>query len=144
MMNMCMYTTVFLAFTLINNGVIAPFTHSPESMTVYLGAQASFSCITDGSHLLDWTVNGVEARLPEVRNKGITFVYSGVNSEVSNLTVFASLQTNNSEIICIQKNVVTSQEIARTSPVYLYVQGKRYIIDTIFIVYSSRSACPCM
>ena len=92
---------------------------------ILLGDQAYFSCITDGSDLLVWTVNGVEARLPVVRNRGITFVYSGVNSEVSNLTISASLQNNNSEIVCIQQNVITGQEIARTSPVYLYVQGEQ-------------------
>ena len=109
------------------NGVTAIFTHTPVSVTAYLGAQATFSCITDGRDiLLVWTVNGVEARFPEIRNKGITFVYSGVNSEMSNLTVLASLQNNNSEIICIQQNVMTGQEIARTSPVYLYIQGKQY------------------
>ena len=108
----------------LNGGVTAAFTHSPESATEYLGAKATFTCITDGSHFLFWTVNGVEARFPEVRNKGITFVHSGVNSEASNLTVLASLQNNNSEIICIQQNLITGQEIARTSPVYLYVQGE--------------------
>ena len=124
--SMITVTAILLAFITYNSGVTVPFPHSPESVTSYLGAQASFSCVTDGSHLLVWTVNGVEARLPEVRNKGIALVYSGVNSEASNLTVLASLQNNNSEIICIQQNVITGHEIARTSPVYLYVQGKQY------------------
>ena len=116
---------ILLAFTLNSHGVTAIFTRSPEPVVAYLGDQAYFSCITDGSNLLVWTVNGVEARLPVVRNRGITFVYSGVNSEVSNLTVSASMQNNNSEIVCIQQNVITGQEIARTSPVYLYVQGEQ-------------------
>ena len=122
------YIAILLAtmITFCSQGVTAPFTHSPESVIAYLGDLASFSCITDGSHLLVWTVNRVEARLPEVRSKGISFVYSGVNSEMSNLTVLASTQNNNSEIICIQQNVMTGQEIARTSPIYLYVQGEQY------------------
>ena len=116
---------ILLAFITFNTGITeAAFTHSPESAIEYLGDQATFTCITDGSHFLFWTVNGVEAQLPVVRNKGITFVYSGVNSEVSNLTVLASMQNNNSEIICIQQDLITGQEIARTSPVYLYVQGE--------------------
>jgi hypothetical protein len=107
-----------------NSGVRAAFSHTPKSAIEYLGAQATFTCITDGSHFLYWTVNGVEARFPVVRNRSITFVHSGVNSEASNLTVLASLQNNNSEIVCIQQNLITGQEIVRTSPVYLYVQGK--------------------
>ena len=126
-----MYVAIINLLTLItfNTGVTASlFTHSPESVTAYLGDQASFSCITDGSHLLVWTVNGVEARFPEVHNKGINFVHFGANAEMSNLTVLASLQNNNSEIICIQQNVMTGQELARTTPVYLYVQGKQLAI----------------
>ena len=120
-----MYAAILLVLT-VSNGVTALFTLSPESVTAYLGNQASFSCITDGRHLLVWSVNGVEARFPEVRNKGISFVYFGANSEMSNLTVLASLQNNNSEIICIQQNVMNGQELARTTPVHLYVQGKQY------------------
>ena len=116
--------TLLALFAAFNGGVTAAFTHSPESAIEYLGAQATFSCITDGSHFLFWTVNGVEARLPVVRNKGIDYVYSGINSEASNLTILASMQNNNSEIICIQQHLQTHQEIARTSPVYLYVQGE--------------------
>ena len=116
-----------LAFITFNTGLIteAAFTHSPaESQIAYLGDQATFSCTTDGSHFLYWTINGVEARLPEIRNKNITYTYSGVNSESSDLTILASMQNNNSEIICIQQHLETHQEIARTSPVYLYVQGE--------------------
>ena len=113
-----------LSLLAFNTGVTeAAFTHSPESATAYLGDQAIFTCITDGSHLLVWTINGVEARFPEVRNKGIRYVHSGANAEMSNLTALASLQNNNSEIICIQQNVITGEELARTAPVYLYVQG---------------------
>jgi hypothetical protein len=117
--------TLLALLSAFNGGIRAAFTYSPaESATEYLGAQATFTCITDGSHFLYWTVDGVEARFPVVRNRGITFVHSGVNSEASNLTVLASMQNNNSEIICIQQNLITGQEIARTSPVYLYVQGE--------------------
>ena len=117
---------ILLAFITFNSpGVTASFTLSPEPVTAYLGAQTSYSCITDGRDVLIWTVNGVEARFPEVRDKGISFVHSGPNSESSNLTVLASIQNNNSEIICIQQSL-DGQEIARTSPVYLYVQGKQY------------------
>ena len=128
--------SILLAFILtFNSGVTASFTHSPESVTAYLGTQASFSCITDGRDILVWTVNGVEARFPEVRNKNITFMHSGANSESSNLTVLASMQNNNSEIICIQQSVLNGQEIARTSPVYLYVQGKQYSYNYICRLY---------
>ena len=117
---------ILLAFITFNTGLIteAAITHSPaESQIVYLGDQATFSCTTDGSHFLYWTINGVEARLPEIRNKNITYTYSGVNSESSDLIILASMQNNNSEIICIQQHLISRQEIARTSPVYLYVQG---------------------
>ena len=125
-MTTVMAITILLAFITFNSGITeAAFTRSPaESAIEYLGDQATFTCITDGSHFLFWTVNGVEARLPVVRNKGITYTYSGVNSEASNLTVLASMQNNNSEIICIQQHLITGHEIARTSPVYLYVQGE--------------------
>ena len=116
---------ILLAFSLNNHGVTAIIIHSPESVVAYLKENASFNCITDGSDLLVWTVNGVEARFPVVRERGITYVHSGVNSEVSNLTVLASVQNNNSEIICIQENVMTRQEIARTPPVYLHIQGRQ-------------------
>ncbi len=127
-------TTILVAFIIINSGVTvtAAFTHTPESATEYQGDRATFSCIIDGSHFLHWTVNGVEARLPVVRNRGITFVLSGMNAEASNLTILASLQNNNSEIICIERNIITGQEIARTSPVYLYVQGERYLHDIVY------------
>ena len=53
------------------------------------------------------------------------------NSEMSNLTVIASIQNNNSEIICIQENLITGQEIARIPLAYLYVQGTlQNLIDT--------------
>ena len=104
----------------------AQFVESPVSTIAYLGDRASFSCTTDGNHLLVWTVNGVEARMPVVRNRGITFERFGINSEISNLTALASIQNNNSEIICIQENLITGQEIARTLPAYLYVQGMLY------------------
>ena len=118
--------TILLAFITFNTEITeAAFTHSPaESQIAYPGDQATFSCTTDGSHFLYWTINGVEARLPEIRNKNITFTYSGVNSESSDLTILASMQNNNSEIICIQQHLISRQEIARTSPVYLYVQGE--------------------
>ena len=121
-----MYIAVLLAFIISINGpgVTALFTLSPVSVIAYLGDQVSFSCVTDGSHLLAWSVNGVEARFPEVRDKGISFVYFGANSEMSNLTVLATLQNNNSEILCTQQNIMSGQELARTTPVYLYVQGK--------------------
>ena len=125
--NMLHRSTVILLLLVISSnrgvGVFAQFVQSPVSTIAYLGDQVSFSCITDGSHLLVWTVNGVEARLPEIRNRNITFVHYGVNSEISNLTALASIQNNNSEIICIQENLITGQEIARTPPSYLYVQG---------------------
>jgi hypothetical protein len=119
---------LMLSLLTCNTGQVAEaaFAHTPESVVAYLGYLASFSCTTDGSHLLVWTVNGVEARFPEVRNKGIHYVLSGANAEMSNLTVSASLQNNNSEIICIQQNVENGQELARTAPVYLYVQGKQF------------------
>ena len=117
---------LMLSLLAYNTGVIkAAFAHFPESEAAYLGDEATFSCITDGSHLLVWTVNGVEARFPEVRDKGIRYVHSGANAEMSNLTALASLQNNNSEIVCIQQSVITGQELARTAPVYLYVQGKQ-------------------
>ena len=119
-----MYTAIILLALTASNGITGLFTLSPETAIAYLGDLASFSCITDGSHLLVWSVNGVEARFPEVRNKGISLVYFGSNSEMSNLTVLASIQNNNSEIICIHQNVMTGQELDRTTPVYLYVQGK--------------------
>ena len=124
---MCIKGSLLMLLSLLafNIGVTeATFTYSPESATAYLGDQAIFTCITDGSHLLVWTVSGIEARFPEVRNKGISYVHSGANAEMSNLTALASLQNNNSEIICIQQNVMTGEELARTAPVYLYVQGK--------------------
>ena len=99
------------------------FAESPVSAIAYAGDEANFTCVTDGSHVLVWTVNGIEARFPEVRSKGITFLHFGINSEISNLTASASIQNNNSEIICIHVNLITGQEIARTPPAYLYVQG---------------------
>ena len=115
---------LMLSLLACSTGVIkAAITHAPQSESAYLGEVSTFSCITDGSHLLVWTVNGVEARFPEVRDKGITYVHSGANAEMSNLTALASLQNNNSEIICIQQNVMTGEELARTAPVYLYIQG---------------------
>ena len=106
------------------NVISAQFVTSPVSTIAYLGDQASFSCTTNGNHLLVWSVNGIEARLPQVHNRGISFVHFGINSEMSNLTALASIQNNNSEIICIQENLITGQEIARTQAAYLYVQGK--------------------
>ena len=113
--------------------VSAQFVESPVSTIAYLGYHVSFSCTTDGSHLLVWTINGVEARLLEVHSRGITFAYFGINSEMSNLTVLASVQNNNSEIICIQEHLITGQEIARTRPAYLYVQGT-YVVKQLFVV----------
>ena len=119
---------ILLSWILSRSIVFAQFIQSPVSTIAYLGDQVSFSCTTDGSHVLVWTINGVEARLPEVRERGITFEYFGSNSEMSNLTAIASIQNNNSEIICIQKHLITSQEIARTLPAYLYVQGKAQFV----------------
>ena len=116
--------TVILLSWIIRSVVFAQFVQSPVSTIAYLGEQASFSCTTDGSHLLVWEVNGIEARLPEIRDRGISFMRYGINSEMSTLTALASIQNNNSEIICIQENLITGQEIARTQPAYLYVQGK--------------------
>ena len=116
-------TAIFLALIITKTRVTAMFAQTPESVTAFLGGKASFNCTTDGSHLLVWTVDGIEARFPEVRNRSITAVYSGANSEKSTLTVLASTKNNNSEIFCIQQNVMTGEELGRTEPVYLYVQG---------------------
>lgn len=65
-----LYITLLAFLAALNGGVTAAyaFTHSPESATEYLGARATFTCITDGSHfeILFWTVNEVlvEVRLP--------------------------------------------------------------------------------
>ena len=128
------FSVILLSVVTANlSRVSAQLIESPVSTIAYLGYHVSFSCTTDGSHLLVWTVNGVEARLPEVHNRGITFVYFGINSEMSNLTVLASIQNNNSEIVCIQKHLITGQEIARTQPAYLYVQGT-YVVKQLFVV----------
>ena len=123
--NTFLFTVICPSLIIIQSSsvVYAQFVESPVTTTAYLGDNASFHCTTDGNHLLVWIVNGIEARMPVIRNRGITFERFGINSEMSTLTTLASIQNNNSEIICIQENLITGQEIARTLPAYLYVQG---------------------
>ena len=102
--------------------VAAQFGRIPESKVVYLGQNVHFYCSVD-SHYLKWTVDGIEARSPQIQARNISQEFSGPNSGSSTLTIQATKQNNNSEIFCIQQHLVTGEELARTSPVYLHIQG---------------------
>ena len=102
--------------------VAAQFDRIPETEVVYLGQSGYFHC-SISSHFLAWTVDGIEARNPQTQARNISHIYSGANSGSSTLIIQATKQNNNSEIVCIQQHLVTGQELARTLPVYLHIQG---------------------
>lgn len=102
--------------------VAAQFDQVPQTRVVYLGQNAQFHCAVS-SQFLVWRVDEIQAQLPEIQARNISHVFSGSFSESSTLTVLATRQNNNSEIVCTQQDLVTGQELARTSPVYLLIQG---------------------
>jgi hypothetical protein len=121
-MHECKHIILLAIVLLILTEVEAQFGQIPESKVVYLGQNVHFHCSVD-SHFLAWTVDGIEVRSPQIQARNISLVYSGSNSGSSMLTIQAIKQNNNSEIFCIQQHLVTGQELARTSPVYLLIQG---------------------
>ena len=102
--------------------VAAQFDRIPEPEVVYLGQSANFYC-SISAHFLAWNIDGIDARSPQIQARNVSHIYSGANSGSSTLTILATKRNNNSETICIQQHLITGQELARTSPVYLHIQG---------------------
>ena len=102
--------------------VAAQFDRIPVTKVAYLGQNANFHC-SISSQFLVWRVDEIQAQLPQIQARNISHVFSGAHSESSTLTILATKQNNNSEIVCIQQHLVTGQELARTPPVYLRIQG---------------------
>ena len=102
--------------------VATQFDQIPQTRVIYMGQNAQFHC-TVSSQFLVWRVDEIQAQLPEIQARNISHDFSGSFSESSTLTVLATKQNNNSEIVCIQQHMVSGQELARTSPVYLRIQG---------------------
>ena len=98
------------------------FDQIPTSKVVYLKNQSvHFTCGTQKYGFLTWEVDDIEARLPEVQNRIVSYVNSG---GVSTLSIAASLQNNNSKIVCLVRDLSSGHEIARTPRAYLRVQGE--------------------
>ena len=115
--------------------VAGQFDRIPETKIVYLDQNAHFYCSITSQFLM-WRVDGIQAQLPQIQARNISHVFSGSHSRSSTLTILATKQNNNSEIVCIQQHLMTGQELARTSPAYLRIQGINYIITWNNKVYN--------
>ena len=104
------------------------FDQIPTSKVVYL--LAHFTCGTQEYGFFTWRVDGIEARLPEVQNRIVSYVNSG---GISTLSIAASLYNNNSEIVCLVRDLSNGEEIARTPQAYLQVQGELIVLMTVFV-----------
>lgn len=94
----------------------------PSSVVVYLNdEQVHFTCGTWEHGLLSWVVDSIEARLPEIQNRGVSYINS---AGISTLSISASLHNNNSELVCVLSDPSTGGVIARTLSAYLIVQGE--------------------
>ena len=101
----------------------AIFTFTPETVVVFLDSQSVYyNCGTNvESGVIIWMVDGLEARLPQIQNRGIHLNYS--DYKLSSLIITPSAENNNTEIVCTEWNLISGTEINRTLPVYLYIQG---------------------
>ena len=93
-----------------------------------MGHQAEFTCKVDAPDFLTWEVDTIPANnLNIARNVTFRTERTGEN-EVSTLFIVATMINNNSKIICIASHI-GGNEIARTQPAFLYVQGDLIHID---------------
>ena len=97
----------------------ASITEEPTSVNAALNSFAEFKCSTTGLSLL-WLMN----RKPALQEGDITIDISHAIGDIEGtLTIFASEEYNNTEIVCRVENTDLTQEF--TQPATLVVQGKK-------------------
>ena len=101
---------------------VGQFSETPSNVTSFLGRQAQFTCRLDALNFLTWEIDSIPAsNIDAARNVTFYTERTGEN-EVSTLFIAATVINNNSEIICIA-NYIGGNEIARTQPAFLHIQG---------------------
>ena len=91
---------------------------SPESTTVLLGEEASFSCSGEALAII-WTINRIGAEHLDVKIE-VQTPMQGVF--MSTITINGSAQYNNASIQCVL--IVSPTTVSLPPPVFLTVLGK--------------------
>ena len=111
---------MFMAIT-----VQGSLTVLPKTVIEVLNNQVNFHCAS-ALHSIYWEVDGIEARLVQVQDRGITFVTTNGQTgtgTTSVLTVESSAANNNTQVVCVALNVENDQIVQRSPVAYLIVQG---------------------
>ena len=92
----------------------ATFTETPSSQVVGVGQEAVFVCRNPTAFVFGWIWNGSNVRTADPP--------PGITPDDNILTIVAQSDYNETEVVCVA--FISSEDLMRTIPVRLLIQGK--------------------